>query len=142
MTVAERPDSGVTLLAGTFIYPTADARFWLIWPRFCATLHITQLRQASGNSAQQQYPFYCMTEISGLGQPLVDNHKGYGAPVYPLDRHGEKTARVQRYSDYCQARTRLRYLYRDSNDEQLYSVSIVYNFRAACFLLRANSLRP
>ncbi len=29
-----------------------------------------------------QYPFYCMTVDSGLGQPMVDNQAGYGVPVY------------------------------------------------------------
>ncbi len=33
-------------------------------------------------SGNIQYPFYCMTVDSGLGQPLVDNQAGFGVPVY------------------------------------------------------------
>ncbi|MBL4899708.1 MAG: hypothetical protein JKX76_08715, partial [Colwellia sp.] len=33
-------------------------------------------------SGDSQYPFYCMTIDSGLGQPLVDNQSAYGVPVY------------------------------------------------------------
>jgi len=33
-------------------------------------------------SGSTQYPFYCMTVDSGLGQPLVDNQTGHGVPIY------------------------------------------------------------
>jgi hypothetical protein len=33
-------------------------------------------------SGDIQYPFFCMTVDSGLGQPLVDNQLAYGVPVY------------------------------------------------------------
>ncbi len=37
---------------------------------------------ASLYAGDLQYPFYCMTEDSGLGQPLVDNQAGFGIPIY------------------------------------------------------------
>ncbi|MDK1310631.1 DUF6351 family protein [Pseudoalteromonas ardens] len=33
-------------------------------------------------SGPNQYPFFCMTQESELGQPLVDNQQGLGIPVY------------------------------------------------------------
>ncbi|KGJ92242.1 DUF6351 family protein [Colwellia psychrerythraea] len=33
-------------------------------------------------SGPKQYPFYCMTIDSHIGQPLVDNQEGYGVPIY------------------------------------------------------------
>ena len=32
-------------------------------------------------SGPNQYPFYCMTLDSDLGQPMIDNQAGFGVPV-------------------------------------------------------------
>ena len=42
-----------------------------------------------------QYPFYCRTEDSHLGQPLVDNQHKIGVPVYK-EVNGRKTGQVRR----------------------------------------------
>ncbi len=33
-------------------------------------------------SGNNQYPFYCMSLNSSLGQPEIDNHEGFGVPIY------------------------------------------------------------
>ncbi|MEQ3531204.1 DUF6351 family protein [Pseudoalteromonas sp. XMcav11-Q] len=55
-------------------------------------------------SGPNQYPFYCMTLDSGLGQPEIDNHSGLGVPV--MD---EQSNQVLGFSKDCMAKTRLRY---------------------------------
>ena len=57
-------------------------------------------------SGPNQYPFYCMSLDSGLGQPNIDNHLGYGVPVYD-DIH--KQTKVIGYSKDCGVNTRLSY---------------------------------
>ncbi len=57
----------------------------------------------SGNT---QYPFYCMTVDSGLGQPLVDNQSGYGVPVYA---DISKPSKIIGYSKDCNVATKLTY---------------------------------
>ncbi len=57
-------------------------------------------------SGQNQYPFYCMTLNSDLGQPLVDNQQGYGVPVYQSIELKEK---VIGYSKDCAVTSRLNY---------------------------------
>ena len=63
-------------------------------------------------SGPLQYPFVCMTERSGLGQPLVDNLDHTGFPVYALDPNGNKTNVVIGWSKDCSAETRVEYWYR------------------------------
>jgi len=58
------------------------------------------------------YPFACRTEISGLGQPLVDNHDGAGIPVYAVDESGTKTDQIVGYSKDCSLNTKVYYYYR------------------------------
>lgn len=65
-------------------------------------------------SGPRQYPFYCMTWESGLGQPLVDNQAGIGVPVYQLDQHGDLTEHVIGYSKDCMLKTRVDYFYIDN----------------------------
>lgn len=48
-----------------------------------------------------QYPFACMTESTGLGQPSVDNHDGWGIPVYQVKDNGETTSHILGYSKDC-----------------------------------------
>ncbi len=67
-------------------------------------------------SGPQQYPFICATELSGLGQPLVDNQRARGIPVFILDAQGAKTARIEGYSQDCSLLTRVDYWYRATDD--------------------------
>lgn len=53
-----------------------------------------------------QYPFYCMTVDSGLGQPLVDNQQGYGVPVYD---DIFKPSKLLGYAKDCNIATRIDY---------------------------------
>ncbi len=48
-----------------------------------------------------QYPFACMTESTGLGQPVVDNQEGWGVPVYRIDHKGKRTKDIIGYSQDC-----------------------------------------
>ena len=57
-------------------------------------------------SGPTQYPFYCMTLDSGLGQPEIDNHQGYGVPVY---KDVERQEVILGYSKDCGVKTQLRY---------------------------------
>ncbi|MCW8832536.1 MAG: DUF6351 family protein, partial [Colwellia sp.] len=53
-----------------------------------------------------QYPFYCMTVDSGLGQPLVDNQAGYGVPVY---ENLAQPTKIIGYSKDCNIATKMQY---------------------------------
>lgn len=64
-------------------------------------------------SGPKQYPFYCMTLNSDLGQPLVDNNEGVGVPVY-LDI--KKKTNIIGYSKDCNITTRLSYFTVDSKN--------------------------
>lgn len=66
-------------------------------------------------SGPLQYPFYCMTWESKLGQPLVDNQQGIGVPVYQLDNQGQLTEKITGYSKDCLLKTRVDYFYIDHN---------------------------
>ncbi|WP_440056919.1 DUF6351 family protein (plasmid) [Pseudoalteromonas sp. T1lg65] len=57
-------------------------------------------------SGPNQYPFYCMTRESGLGQPVVDNQDGDGVAVYA----GEQ---IIGYSKDCSTPTRIDYYYQN-----------------------------
>ncbi|NRB38973.1 MAG: hypothetical protein HRU20_10995 [Pseudomonadales bacterium] len=59
-------------------------------------------------SGKSQYPFYCMTLDSGLGQPLVDNQQGLGVPVYDVI---ESRNNIIGYSKDCSVASRLLYYY-------------------------------
>ena len=67
-------------------------------------------------SGPQQYPFVCRTERSNLGQPLVDNHEGFGIPVFVEDVSGKKTGEVSGYCKDCNTFTRVDYFYRSNAD--------------------------
>ncbi|WP_261389196.1 DUF6351 family protein [Ferrimonas balearica] len=62
----------------------------------------------------RQYPFFCMTMDSGLGQPLVDNLAGEGVPIY-AEVDGELTEEIIGYSRDCQLETALSYWYVDED---------------------------
>jgi len=57
-------------------------------------------------SGTKQYPFYCMTIDSNLGQPLVDNQEGFGVPVYQSIALKEK---IIGYSKDCNVQSQLLY---------------------------------
>ncbi|MBL4764096.1 MAG: hypothetical protein JKX67_02275 [Colwellia sp.] len=57
-------------------------------------------------SGDTQYPFYCMTVDSGLGQPLVDNQSAYGVPVYADILQPEK---IIGYSKDCSLASNVQY---------------------------------
>ncbi|MEI5637737.1 MULTISPECIES: DUF6351 family protein [unclassified Pseudoalteromonas] len=61
-------------------------------------------------SGPNQYPFYCMTMDSGLGQPSVDNQQQYGVPVY-------KAGQLAGYSKDCMIPTRINYYAINNNDQ-------------------------
>ncbi|WP_448553127.1 DUF6351 family protein [Thalassotalea montiporae] len=56
-----------------------------------------------------QYPFYCMTLDSGLGQPQVDNQMGWGVPVYDQQANLGKLSHLVGYSKDCAIKTQLRF---------------------------------
>lgn len=57
-------------------------------------------------SGDIQYPFYCMTVDSGLGQPIVDNQSAYGVPVYVDILQAKK---IIGYSKDCSLASNIRY---------------------------------
>ena len=62
-------------------------------------------------SGPSQYPFYCMTLDTGLGQPMVDNLQGYGVPVY---QSSDRRATIIGYSKDCSVPTRITYYFVDN----------------------------
>ncbi|MGJ8693897.1 MAG: DUF6351 family protein [Thalassotalea sp.] len=87
----------------TFTFPIAEGAIGPVKNLYSGTL---------------QYPFYCMTVDSGLGQPLVDNQSGYGVPIYRSLKNQDK---VIGYSKDCSTPTRLSYfrINPDNSIEQL-----------------------
>ncbi|KGK01183.1 DUF6351 family protein [Thalassotalea sp. ND16A] len=71
-------------------------------------------------SGPSQYPFYCMTLDSPLGQPLVDNQQGYGVPVYD---DIESRKKIVGYSKDCSVKSRLSY-YRINSDGQIEALEL------------------
>jgi hypothetical protein len=64
-------------------------------------------------SGPKQYPFYCMTIDSKVGQPLVDNQQGYGVPVY---QNFDKQDKIIGYSKDCLIKTQLQFFYLNNDD--------------------------
>lgn len=62
-------------------------------------------------AGDNQYPFLCQTSDSRLGQPLIDNHHGWGVPVFAKTLAGKRTRQVIGYSKDCLLPTRHHYLY-------------------------------
>jgi hypothetical protein len=69
-----------------------------------------------------QYPFLCMTEDAGHGQPLVDNQDGIGIPVYE-EVDGVRTGRVVGYSKDCSMPTRVDYYYRRDGTDSFFPLA-------------------
>ena len=57
-----------------------------------------------------QYPFFCMTLDSNLGQPLVDNQQGLGVPVYDSEDNISDESHIIGYSKDCSVATRISYM--------------------------------
>jgi len=65
-------------------------------------------------SGPKQYPFYCMTIDSHIGQPLVDNQEGFGVPVY---ENLMQRSNILGYSKDCLFKTHLQFFYLNQNDK-------------------------
>ena len=65
-------------------------------------------------SGPKQYPFYCMTIDSHIGQPLVDNQEGFGVPVY---EDLVQRSNVIGYSKDCLFKSHLQFYYLNQNDK-------------------------
>ncbi|WDE11092.1 DUF6351 family protein [Thalassomonas haliotis] len=70
-------------------------------------------------AGKMQYPFYCMTLDSGLGQPQVDNQLGLGVPVY---RSISDKKDIIGYSKDCSLPTSVSY-YRVNGEEKVNRVT-------------------
>lgn len=70
-------------------------------------------------SGPLQYPFYCRTSESGLGQPMVDNQQGIGVPVYK-EIKGRITGQVVGYSKDCLVPTQASYFYNRVGGDHFY----------------------
>ncbi len=51
------------------------------------------------------YPFICMTEESGLGEPLIDNQNKWGTPVFKTNTDRLKHSSIAGYSKDCSIKT-------------------------------------
>lgn len=60
-----------------------------------------------------QQPFLCTSEVNGLGQPSVDNHSGWGVPVF------NRSEEIAGYSQHCQVHTRAGYYYKPAGSATL-----------------------
>ena len=65
-------------------------------------------------SGPKQYPFYCMTIDSHIGQPLVDNQEGFGVPVY---EDLVQRSNVIGYSKDCLFKSHLQFYYLNQDDK-------------------------
>lgn len=75
-------------------------------------------------SGPNQYPFYCMSQLSGLGQPIVDNQVGEGIKIYATDKNGKITDKVLGYSRDCSLATKIEYFYRDTYNKQIKKLNL------------------
>ena len=65
-------------------------------------------------SGPKQYPFYCMTIDSYIGQPLVDNQQKFGVPVY---ENIKQRSKIIGYSKDCLLNTHLQFFYLNNNNK-------------------------
>lgn len=65
-------------------------------------------------SGPQQAAFVCLTQLSNLGAPEVDNHEGIGQPIYQVP--GNAGSALLGYSRQCGVKTQLRYFYYNGSD--------------------------
>ncbi len=91
-----------------------------------------------------QYPFFCMTDESGLGQPLVDNQDGYGVPVYPTAANGDIQSDNDPvgYSKDCMINTRIDYYYFDIEQEKFVPLTPLISMSKIKHIELAGNLEP
>ncbi|MBB3063198.1 DUF6351 family protein [Microbulbifer rhizosphaerae] len=90
------------------------------------------------------YPFYCGENSVTDRQPMVDNQKGEGVPVYALDAEGNKTSDIIGYSRDCSHPTHVTYYYRSVTDGDFHPLEkadgdidqVTVNGRAVDFVVR------
>ncbi|MBD1582864.1 DUF6351 family protein [Pseudoalteromonas sp. S16_S37] len=86
-------------------------------------------------SGPNQYPFFCMTLDSGLGQPQLDNQLGHGVAVYDQDN------KVIGYSKDCGVKTKLEYYTIDNNlDPKPLTLSQAKTFSGPLFRVERGSI--
>ncbi len=68
-------------------------------------------------SGNNDYPFLCSTQHSGLGQPLVDNQSKIGISVYGVNEQGKKNNQLVGYSKDCSLPTQVQYFVKDEELE-------------------------
>nr|WP_284500542.1 DUF6351 family protein [Microbulbifer sp. GX H0434] len=90
------------------------------------------------------YPFYCGENKVTNRQPLVDNQKGEGVPVFALGEEGERTEEVIGYSRDCSHATAVDYFYRSTEDGDFHPLDdadgdidqVTVNGRTTDFIVR------
>ena len=70
-----------------------------------------------------QYPFKCGKNFFSFQQPLIDNYKGVGIPIYQLDKNNNKTNEIVGYSKDCMFPTQVSYLYNRKNTRYFFPLS-------------------
>jgi len=79
------------------------------------------------NKHPKQYPWICMIERSGLGQPVIDNQEGIGVAVYEENMQGLKTEKIIGYSKDCSMPTRAWYFYNKTGTKSFYPLDQANN---------------
>lgn len=74
---------------------------------------------AGGN----RYPFLCGRDKNSQEQPLVDNQKGIGVPIFKRDSAGVLSNEVMGYSKDCLHPTQASYYYNREGTEKFYPLS-------------------
>ncbi|WP_346840111.1 DUF6351 family protein [Microbulbifer sp. SAOS-129_SWC] len=69
------------------------------------------------------YPFYCGNNSITGEQPLVDNQRREGVPVFALDKDGNKTGEIIGYSRDCSHTTDVGYYYQSTRDGKFHPLS-------------------
>ncbi|MCX2780437.1 DUF6351 family protein [Microbulbifer thermotolerans] len=90
------------------------------------------------------YPFYCGSNAITRRQPLVDNQRGEGVPVFAVDEKGNKTGEIIGYSRDCSHPTDVVYFYRSTRDGKFHPLEeangdidqVTVNGRATDFVVR------
>ncbi|MCW8195125.1 hypothetical protein F6455_10040 [Proteobacteria bacterium 005FR1] len=67
-----------------------------------------------------EYPFLCGHNGVTYSQPLVDNHQGYGVPVFARDEEGVLTDEIVGYSLHCSQPTQASYFYNREGTQEFY----------------------
>ena len=95
-------------------------------------------------SGPSTYPFLCGTNKVTNLQPLVDNQRGEGIPIFALDDEGNETDEIVGYSRDCSHKTSVSYLYRSTLDGRFHPLEeaqgdidqVTVNGRSTDFIVR------